>query len=840
MGKKYNNLIPTTAGFNYAAQQPLDDRDVVQRYSDLAELVSSNISYEGMEVYVVDDKKSYTLINNEWVAKATEEYVNKNSTMKHSKGENSAISGSSTNNFDEIVIPEKVYYKPIIEDYAEYIKTGKTFSGGKMYTPTYVEGDGDNIYPSDYLSIGDICIITACYYADDSCETYTDTFSFYAKVTELMDADGHDIYDEETGEVIGWEQSTNGYVCFEAISEYPDRPEGMTSIPPLPQWTIEVVKLYTKFENLTFTTNIEDTLLETLYKYTDKWGNKCYTVFSDYSPDIADGTTNDKNGNPLTSEVTPVEETDDMLTAIRYEALFNEGTYFAVADGDNSIASGSDVVAAGDDSVSMGYLNITLGDGSTAIGRKLLVRGVGASAFGLTGKATGRYAMAFNEGGQAIGYASLAFGDHCNALGYYDVAGGFYSTAKGHTSFAFGRYAEASALGAIAFGQDTKAAGRWCLVGGNKNECTGVGSLVYGLLNNVSGNYNLVTGQSNTVTGESSLVGGLRNTVSAAEGLVVGNSNTLEGNYGSAVFGNGNTVTGKNGSVSIGMGNTVSGERSFTAGQNNNVASDDSIVGGSTNEVSGKQSLVIGSNNKLEARYSIVCGSNNSETATSYSIIGGTGNKITGYYNMIIGSNHNVSGQSNIVGGAANDVYGHRGLAIGSNNDLYGSWGSAIFGNNNEVNGNQGAIASGQNNKVDADVSFAFGVGNKMRAYRSVAFGGENTVESGAKASIVVGEYNNTNYKYTSLFGYRVTADAPNQAVFGQYNEPRNDALFILGNGTYSEKHNVMTVTNTGKIECDDGLDVSKPGEGVILTSPNGTKFKLTVNDDGTLVTEGV
>lgn len=78
MAKVYNNIITTTAGFNYPAQQPLDDREVVQSYADLAQLVSSNVAYEGLEVYVVDDKKSYKLIAGEWKAIATEEYVNAN------------------------------------------------------------------------------------------------------------------------------------------------------------------------------------------------------------------------------------------------------------------------------------------------------------------------------------------------------------------------------------------------------------------------------------------------------------------------------------------------------------------------------------------------------------------------------------------------------------------------------------------------------------------------------------------------------------------------------------------------------------------------------------------
>ena len=75
MGKIYNNNITTHAGFNYPAQQPLDDRDVVQSYADLADLVNSHLTYEGMEVYVLDDQKSYKLIGEAWKPMATEEYV---------------------------------------------------------------------------------------------------------------------------------------------------------------------------------------------------------------------------------------------------------------------------------------------------------------------------------------------------------------------------------------------------------------------------------------------------------------------------------------------------------------------------------------------------------------------------------------------------------------------------------------------------------------------------------------------------------------------------------------------------------------------------------------------
>ena len=773
---------------------------------------------------------------------------------KSSEGENSVIFGSSSNEFSEVVLPENVYYKPIIEEFIEYVETNKIFADGTMWDIGGVYGEGTSIFPSEKLAVGDICLLKGKYFVDCTDEgeyIVGDEFSGYVKITDVADCDGHDVYDEETGEVIGWDQSTDGYVYFEPISTFPDRPELEYANPPLTEWSLTVVNAYNKFENLTFITEPTGTLLEKLYTYTDKWGNKCYTVYPDYAPDIADGTT-----DIAKCEVSEVAEDDEMINAIKYEALFNEGTYFAVADGDNSLSAGTDTVAVGDDSVSMGYLNIALGNGSSAIGRKLLVRGVGASAFGITGVTTGRYAVAFNEGGRAIGYASLAFGDHCVAYTYNDVAGGFQSVAKGGASFAFGRNVEASAAGAIAFGQLTKADGQWCLVGGNQNKCSGMRSLVYGLFNDVSDNDNLTVGQSNIVTGADNLVAGVGNKVSGTSGLSVGQGNILSGKSGSAVFGNKNTVAGNNGSVAIGMQNTIEKERSFAAGQSNTVSGNNDIVGGSNNNVSGTSNIVTGSKNNVESKYTAVFGSNNIVTTTaSYSIVGGSGNTASGYYNHIIGSSNIVSGEGNIIGGAGNTVSGNRGLAIGSSNTLEGSWGSTVFGISNVVTGKNGAIASGIENNVSADVGLAFGYSNIVNGTKSAVFGTSNSVQSDATNSIIVGKSNTTNYENTSLFGFNLNSKRENQTVIGEFNDPRHDALFVIGNGDWNNNKNAMVVTHSGGVECDtlkatthivtDGLvceviRMDNTDSFITLTSPNGSKYKITVADNGTLVTEGV
>ena len=52
---------------------------------------------------------------------------------KSSEGENSVIFGSSSNEFSEVVLPENVYYKPIIEEFIEYVETNKIYSDGTMW-----------------------------------------------------------------------------------------------------------------------------------------------------------------------------------------------------------------------------------------------------------------------------------------------------------------------------------------------------------------------------------------------------------------------------------------------------------------------------------------------------------------------------------------------------------------------------------------------------------------------------------------------------------------------------------------------------------------------------------
>ena len=87
--------------------------------------------------------------------------------------------------------------------------------------------------------------------------------------------------------------------------------------------------------------------------------------------------------------------------------------------------------------------------------------------------------------------------------------------------------------------------------------------------------------------------------------------------------------------------------------------------------------------------------------------------------------------------------------------------------------------------------------------------------------------------------GYNTVASGYYQRVGGQYNEPDSTKLEIVGIGYVDDE--------TGETIRKNGYSLDKNGNayfagtiessGIILTSPNGSKFKLTVSDDGTLST---
>lgn len=67
MANYFDTGILLTAGFSLSSQAPLDGRSVVELLTDLDTHIAENRVYEGMEVYVLENKKKYMYNGTEWV-----------------------------------------------------------------------------------------------------------------------------------------------------------------------------------------------------------------------------------------------------------------------------------------------------------------------------------------------------------------------------------------------------------------------------------------------------------------------------------------------------------------------------------------------------------------------------------------------------------------------------------------------------------------------------------------------------------------------------------------------------------------------------------------------------
>lgn len=146
----------------------------------------------------------------------------------------------------------------------------------------------------------------------------------------------------------------------------------------------------------------------------------------------------------------------------------------------------------------------------------------------------------------------------------------------------------------------------------------------------------------------------------------------------------------------------------------------------------------------------------------------------------------------------------------------YGTWNNAddvSIGQGNRADGSK-ALQIGQGCQVDTSKNQTALIG--IRLYT-------------AQGSCILVGADILNKKLgAALFGKgHDTTNAPNYVgLFGQWSDCQATTLFAVGNGTaYNARSNAFEVTTDG---------------GIVLKSPNGTRYKITVADDGTLSTTAV
>ena len=172
------------------------------------------------------------------------------------------------------------------------------------------------------------------------------------------------------------------------------------------------------------------------------------------------------------------------------------------------------------------------------------------------------------------------------------------------------------------------------------------------------------------------------------------------------------------------------------------------------------------------------------------------------------------------------------GSKVGENSHTEGLWNEASA-QNAHAEGLQ-TVASGNRSHAEGSSTKAQGDNAHAEGYGTVAFGTSSHAE---------GWQSSASGRYSHAEGYSTLAKSEYQHVQGRLNiaDASGRYAHIVGNGEENgtdtpDRSNAHTLDwdgnawYAGSVEC----------AGVLLTSPNSTKYKLTVADDGTLTATAV
>lgn len=205
------------------------------------------------------------------------------------------------------------------------------------------------------------------------------------------------------------------------------------------------------------------------------------------------------------------------------------------------------------------------------------------------------------------------------------------------------------------------------------------------------------------------------------------------------------------------------------------------------------------------------------------------------HYGVAIGKDTKALGKHSLAAGEQTLAQGTGSISFGYNNESNGEY-SITVGKHNQANTRR-SIALGYKNSCN-------GVDSIVGGYKSEVVGLDNSDEPGhfsiaygneakaqGKCSFAFGQKAISKNDFTFTVGDYVTATQPNQSVFGVNNKTNDNALFIVGNGSWaipndpkSEaiKSNSFEVLRSGgfnslgdskidgSLEISDNLDVTK------------------------------
>lgn len=295
-------------------------------------------------------------------------------------------------------------------------------------------------------------------------------------------------------------------------------------------------------------------------------------------------------------------------------------------------------------------------------------------------------------------------------------------------------------------------------------------------------------------------------------------------------------------------GSYASGPYSMALSSGKVATSGDSAIAiGGEAYAEGKYSLAMMGGHTLEDAYnSIAIGSESSaEAPHSLAMIGGKVSK-------------NAKNAIAIGGSATEDAIGEFAslIAIGnqassSHSDGYGSYqGSVAIGDS--ASSQNGSVAIGWSAMAKGEIEEAAGsvaIGGLSQATGSHSTALGYMAHASGGNAFAQGHHSNATGNASIAIGMHSTATAENSVAIGT-NVSANDAIpFAMGSGS-----NQLTITPNGNVSIGGGQNAAKSklqvtsgdvyidtiGSGVIMKSPNGNCWRVTINDTGAFASTSI
>lgn len=475
---------------------------------------------------------------------------------------------------------------------------------------------------------------------------------------------------------------------------------------------------------------------------------------------------------------------------------------------DSSIIAEFNTDAAGQNSTILGGKNRAIAKRSTTIGGYNIANGASSLATGEQTRTDGRGAFTAGQRTFAKGGSSVATGGYSKAIGDFSFTQGYATTAEGRSAMSVGAGTKAKGDASFASGSGSQANGAASFATGDSTTAQGVNAFASGVNTHANGTNSAVFGDSSVAGAPSALVAGRHNISNNTKYVAPtpgGGGGTVEPQPPSDFnveehYGEGASITGAYNSAygfaasATGLKTSARGHYSRAEGVSTIASGEGSHAQGGNTEASGNYATAEGTGTKAQGV--------NSHTEGESTIASGTNSHAAGHATLASGINSFASGDASKATGSASFTTGTNTTAKGDNAFAGGTGTQAS--NTNTVALGSGTVASGinatalgVNTKAEGPNSFANGNGSQAKGINAFANGSNTIARKDHQAALGLYIDSGINSVGGGLF-------------VGHNNDPKENALFQIGNGGASGRSNALTIFDDGTSEFENTISIKQ------------------------------